>query len=50
MGAWLTKEPTFEPQSMGPDAERGRYVVFNPKAWQKETVRFRSLVAYSFGF
>ena len=39
MGAWLTKEPSFDPQSLGPEAERGRYVVFNPKLWQKESVR-----------
>ena len=41
MGVWLTKEPTYDPQSLGLEAERGRYIVFNPKLWQKESVSLR---------
>ena len=41
MGVWLTKEPTYDPQSLGLEAERGRYIVFNPKVWQKESVSLR---------
>ena len=36
---WITKEPGFpEPQPLGPEAERGRYVVFNEKHFARESV------------
>ena len=37
---WLTKDSGFEaPQPISADAERGRYIVFNEKGWQRESVR-----------
>ncbi|MCJ1421366.1 hypothetical protein MMC32_007729 [Xylographa parallela] len=35
---WLTKDPQFgDPQPISHEAERGRYVVFNEKMWQRES-------------
>jgi hypothetical protein len=36
---WLTKDAQFaDPQPISNEAERGRYVVFNEKVWQRESV------------
>ena len=35
---WLTKDPQFgDPTPISNEAERGRYVVFNEKLWQRES-------------
>ncbi|MCJ1478568.1 hypothetical protein MMC13_007249 [Lambiella insularis] len=35
---WLTKDSTFDdPRPISLEAERGRYIVFNEKAWQRES-------------
>ncbi|MCJ1252549.1 hypothetical protein MMC24_000355 [Lignoscripta atroalba] len=35
---WLTKDPQFgDPAPVSNEAERGRYVVFNEKLWQRES-------------
>lgn len=43
MQLWLTKDDLMAPQVLGPNHERGYYVVWDTVNWRKERVRQKML-------
>lgn len=39
---WLTKDDVMIPQALGPNIERGYYIVWDTANWRKERVWFEA--------